>query len=285
MNTTEQEPCPECTGDHSPIPPIGPCIHQRIAKAEALAGTDSIVAELITMHLARAQKGADKYGVTLDRTDLAEEQWEQHLLEELMDAPLYLLRLRKERRQDRKQLVSEFAAEGARLSARIAELETQRTETMEDYKRQAERIAELEAALEEREADMHARIRAGYDSSVVACWKAAAERQNERISELEAENGRLVALVDSLATRFPDVATNVTAWAKQQKLAPHYCPKCSQPLQRVRQSADSMLNAEQFAAIRSGDWFCDCGGPDTDGYRYFWQSELPAPPKGEEVAS
>ena len=39
----------------------------------------------------RAEAGLRKYGVTLDRTDLCEDKWLQHLLEEVCDAGGYIL--------------------------------------------------------------------------------------------------------------------------------------------------------------------------------------------------
>ena len=37
-----------------------------------------------------------KYGTTLDRNDLTSEEWANHVQEELMDAILYLERLKRE---------------------------------------------------------------------------------------------------------------------------------------------------------------------------------------------
>jgi len=44
----------------------------------------------------RSAVGIKKYGTTLDRTDLKLGDWIQHTQEELMDAILYLERLKKE---------------------------------------------------------------------------------------------------------------------------------------------------------------------------------------------
>lgn len=44
----------------------------------------------------RSQMGLDKYGTTLDRDDLNVSEWLQHLQEELMDATLYVERLKSE---------------------------------------------------------------------------------------------------------------------------------------------------------------------------------------------
>jgi hypothetical protein len=58
--------------------------------------TDSVVFEIIKEFGDRAKKGYDKYGTDMDRNDLSVEQWAQHLREELMDALVYLTRLKKD---------------------------------------------------------------------------------------------------------------------------------------------------------------------------------------------
>ena len=45
---------------------------------------------------ARAEHGLNKYGVTMERGDLNTREWLQHLLEELLDAAVYVKRLQKE---------------------------------------------------------------------------------------------------------------------------------------------------------------------------------------------
>ncbi len=57
---------------------------------------DSIVESVITQFKTRSERGIDKYGVTLDRTDLSTLEWLIHLQEELMDATLYIERLKQE---------------------------------------------------------------------------------------------------------------------------------------------------------------------------------------------
>lgn len=57
---------------------------------------DTIVEELRTMLLQRSQTGINKYGVTLDRTDLKPSEWCQHALEETLDFAGYILRLKKD---------------------------------------------------------------------------------------------------------------------------------------------------------------------------------------------
>lgn len=57
---------------------------------------DSIVDSVIQKFLQRSAIGKEKYGVTLDRTDLSVKDWIQHAQEELMDGILYLEKLKKE---------------------------------------------------------------------------------------------------------------------------------------------------------------------------------------------
>jgi hypothetical protein len=56
---------------------------------------DSIVAAVIKKFAERSEVGIKKYGVTLDRTDLKTADWIQHTQEELMDAILYLEKLKQ----------------------------------------------------------------------------------------------------------------------------------------------------------------------------------------------
>jgi len=58
--------------------------------------TDSIVESVLNKFKERSEEGVNKYGVTLDRKDLSPLEWLIHLQEELMDATLYIERLKKE---------------------------------------------------------------------------------------------------------------------------------------------------------------------------------------------
>lgn len=58
-------------------------------------GLDSIVMSVITKFAVRAKIGKEKYGTTLDRTDLSVLDWIQHAQEEHMDAILYLEKLKQ----------------------------------------------------------------------------------------------------------------------------------------------------------------------------------------------
>lgn len=61
---------------------------------------DSIVKSLVEKYQQRSEVGQQKYGVTLDRNDLNYIQWLTHLQEELMDATLYLEKLKSELEQN-----------------------------------------------------------------------------------------------------------------------------------------------------------------------------------------
>ncbi len=56
---------------------------------------DSIVTAVIEKFQQRAEAGQKKYGTNLDRTDLSVLDWIQHTQEELMDAILYLEKLKQ----------------------------------------------------------------------------------------------------------------------------------------------------------------------------------------------
>lgn len=57
---------------------------------------DSIVVKVMAKFYERSQTGLQKYGTTLDRNDLNTLEWLNHLQEELMDATLYVERLKQE---------------------------------------------------------------------------------------------------------------------------------------------------------------------------------------------
>jgi len=57
---------------------------------------DPIVLKVMSKFYDRSQRGIEKYGTMLTRTDLNLTDWLNHLQEELMDATLYLSRIKKE---------------------------------------------------------------------------------------------------------------------------------------------------------------------------------------------
>jgi hypothetical protein len=56
---------------------------------------DSVVEAVVKKFQDRSRVGIEKYGTTLDRTDIDFDGWVDHLQQELMDAILYLERLKK----------------------------------------------------------------------------------------------------------------------------------------------------------------------------------------------
>jgi len=61
-----------------------------------MSSGDRIVDAVVRKFLERSAVGQTKYGVTLERTDLKMLDWITHTQEELMDAILYLERLKHE---------------------------------------------------------------------------------------------------------------------------------------------------------------------------------------------
>lgn len=57
---------------------------------------DKIVQRVIDQFKQRSEAGIKKYNTTLERDDLNTLQWLTHLQEELMDATLYIERLKQE---------------------------------------------------------------------------------------------------------------------------------------------------------------------------------------------
>jgi hypothetical protein len=57
---------------------------------------DEIVESVINRFSLRSKAGIEKYSVTLQREDLTTLEWLNHLQEELMDATLYIERLKQE---------------------------------------------------------------------------------------------------------------------------------------------------------------------------------------------
>lgn len=56
---------------------------------------DTVVESVIDKYRERSETGIKKYGTTLDRSDLNLSDWLTHLQEELMDATLYVEKLKK----------------------------------------------------------------------------------------------------------------------------------------------------------------------------------------------
>jgi hypothetical protein len=63
-------------------------------RLDKLKPKDTIVESVINQFKQRSEVGINKYGVTLDRTDLNRLEWLQHAQEEAMDLILYLEKLK-----------------------------------------------------------------------------------------------------------------------------------------------------------------------------------------------
>lgn len=57
---------------------------------------DKIVKSVIKQFKQRSEVGINKYGTTLDRDDLSTLEWLQNLQEELLDATLYIEKLKQQ---------------------------------------------------------------------------------------------------------------------------------------------------------------------------------------------
>jgi len=57
--------------------------------------SDRVVESVIDQFRTRAEQGKEKYGTTMERDDLTLMQWLQHLQEELMDAAVYVEKLKQ----------------------------------------------------------------------------------------------------------------------------------------------------------------------------------------------
>jgi len=55
---------------------------------------DKIVEKVIGLFRSRSKRGIEKYETTLEDSDLTLEEWLQHLQEEVMDAALYIEKIK-----------------------------------------------------------------------------------------------------------------------------------------------------------------------------------------------
>jgi hypothetical protein len=61
--------------------------------------SDSIVKLVLLKQISRSIAGLNKYNVSMDRTDLNAVEWLTHLQEELMDAVVYIEKLKNLKRE------------------------------------------------------------------------------------------------------------------------------------------------------------------------------------------
>jgi hypothetical protein len=67
-----------------------------IIPEEKPINTDPIVMKVMTKYYDRSEMGIKKYGTTLENNSLPLMEWLNHLQEELMDATLYIEKLKQE---------------------------------------------------------------------------------------------------------------------------------------------------------------------------------------------
>ena len=65
---------------------------------------DRNVEKVITQLRSREEQGMIKYGVNTERKDLSTLEWLQHLQEELMDATVYIERLKSEMKETKDEM-------------------------------------------------------------------------------------------------------------------------------------------------------------------------------------
>jgi hypothetical protein len=63
--------------------------------SRTISKTDSVVDSVIDQLIDRARVGKAKYKTTMDREDLTLEEWTSHTIEELLDAALYLTKIKQ----------------------------------------------------------------------------------------------------------------------------------------------------------------------------------------------
>ena len=71
--------------------------------------TDPIVIKVLAKYSERSQLGIENYGRTFDRDDLSLTDWLNHLQEELMDATLYIEKLKADLKQAQKAALIELS--------------------------------------------------------------------------------------------------------------------------------------------------------------------------------
>tara|TARA_B100000949_G_scaffold127932_1_gene112856 strand:- start:403 stop:732 length:330 start_codon:yes stop_codon:yes gene_type:complete len=80
-------------------------IVQRMKDKERKHNTmDKNVEKVITQLRDREEEGLRKYGVNTERTDLTSLEWLQHLQEELMDASVYIEKLKSDMKETQAEM-------------------------------------------------------------------------------------------------------------------------------------------------------------------------------------
>lgn len=66
-----------------------------ITNEQTIKSEDTILISVLTKYYDRSKQGLKKYGTNLDRKDIDLMGWLNHLQDELMDATLYIEKLKK----------------------------------------------------------------------------------------------------------------------------------------------------------------------------------------------
>ena len=66
-----------------------------ITNEQQIQSEDTVLMSVMSKYWERSKLGLDKYGTNLDRTDIDLKGWLNHLQDELMDATLYIEKLKK----------------------------------------------------------------------------------------------------------------------------------------------------------------------------------------------
>ena len=83
-----------------PVSPVQSLVEEEVSdESDTVFTNDAIVNTVINSFIDRSNLGFKKYGKTLERTDLNTFDWVNHTQEELMDAILYLERLKQDLRK------------------------------------------------------------------------------------------------------------------------------------------------------------------------------------------
>ena len=117
-------------------------------------------------------------------------------------------------------------------------------------------VRALRAAAEEREADMHARIRAGYDKTVADAWRAEVAKRDAEIADLralvESQRRDYLDVCDAIA---PETSGPADAAAKARALR-------AKLAEAKRLADDALLIAEHEPTCAIGpdgqDADCNC---------------------------
>lgn len=134
----------------------------------------------------------------------------------------------------------------------VVPLEAVRPDPTAELEALRARVAELEGAAEEREADMHMRIRADYDRTVADSWRAA----NARVTAERDQALARIAEPEGAATKpaEPAVTIHMQSRAKPLELHGHHvhtCPECHEDLPCEQTCAGPMprVDRSRFATL------------------------------------